>query len=32
MPLKNFKPITPGQRNKISSDFSEITKKNPEKS
>ena len=32
MPLKKFKGITPGQRGKISSDFSEITKRNPEKS
>ena len=32
MPLKKFKAITPGQRNKVSSDFSEITEKKPEKS
>ncbi|MBM31637.1 MAG: 50S ribosomal protein L2 [Chloroflexi bacterium] len=32
MPLKKFKAITPGQRNKIASDFSEITEKKPEKS
>jgi len=32
MGLKKFKPVTPGQRDKILSDFSEITKSTPEKS
>lgn len=32
MPLKKFKPITPGLRFKTVADFSEITKKKPEKS
>jgi large subunit ribosomal protein L2 len=32
MGLKKFKPVTPGQRDKILSDFSEITKGKPEKS
>jgi large subunit ribosomal protein L2 len=32
MGLKKFKPVTPGQRDKILSDFSEITKVAPEKS
>jgi len=33
MPLKNYKPVTPGQRHKTSLDFSELTKgKKPEKS
>ena len=32
MSLKKFKPITPGQRHKINSDYSEITTSTPEKS
>jgi large subunit ribosomal protein L2 len=32
MSLKKFKPITPGQRHKINSDYSEITAGKPEKS
>ncbi|MES2800432.1 MAG: 50S ribosomal protein L2 [Bacteroidota bacterium] len=32
MGLKKFKPITPGQRHKIVSDYSEITTNKPEKS
>lgn len=32
MGLKKFKPITPGQRHKIASDFETITKSAPEKS
>lgn len=32
MPLKKFKPITPSRRFMVISDFSEITKKSPEKS
>ena len=32
MSLKKFKPITPGQRHKINSDYSEITTNTPEKS
>ncbi|MEY4604603.1 MAG: hypothetical protein RIT43_1895 [Bacteroidota bacterium] len=32
MSLKKFKPITPGQRHKINSDYSEITASKPEKS
>jgi len=32
MALKKFKPITPGQRHKINSDYSEITTNIPEKS
>jgi large subunit ribosomal protein L2 len=32
MALKKFKPVTPGQRDKILSDFSEITTSVPEKS
>jgi large subunit ribosomal protein L2 len=32
MSLKKFKPITPGQRHKINSDYSEITASTPEKS
>ncbi|UKN03180.1 50S ribosomal protein L2 [Paracrocinitomix mangrovi] len=32
MGIRKLKPITPGQRHKIVSDFSEITKSNPEKS
>jgi large subunit ribosomal protein L2 len=32
MGLKKFNPVTPGQRDKILSDFSEITKVGPEKS
>mgnify|MGYP000182448489 CR=1 FL=1 len=32
MGLKKFKPITPGQRHKINSDYSEVTKGAPEKS
>jgi large subunit ribosomal protein L2 len=32
MSLKKFKPITPGQRHKINSDYSEVTAKGPEKS
>ena len=32
MSLKKFKPITPGQRHKINSDYSEITTNVPEKS
>ena len=32
MALKKFKPITPGQRHKINSDYSELTTSSPEKS
>jgi large subunit ribosomal protein L2 len=32
MGLKRYKPITPGLRHKVSSDFAEITKTEPEKS
>jgi len=32
MGLKKFKPTTPGQRHKINSDYSEVTKRAPEKS
>lgn len=32
MSLKKFKPVTPGQRHKINSDYSEVTKSTPEKS
>lgn len=32
MPLKSYKPVTPSSRYKVWSDFSEITKKTPEKS
>ena len=32
MGLKKFKPITPGQRHKVSTDFVEITSSTPEKS
>ena len=32
MGVRKLKPITPGQRHKIVSDFSEITKSTPEKS
>ena len=32
MSLKKFKPVTPGQRHKINSDYSEITASKPEKS
>lgn len=32
MPVKRFKPVTPGQRHKISTDFSGITTGTPEKS
>lgn len=32
MGLKKFKPTTPGQRHKIISDYSEVTKRAPEKS
>lgn len=32
MPLKSYKPVTPSNRYKMWSDFSEITKKEPEKS
>lgn len=32
MGLKKFKPITPGQRHKVGSNFSEITETTPEKS
>lgn len=32
MPLKSYKPVTPSSRYKMWSDFSEITKKEPEKS
>lgn len=32
MGLKKFKPTTPGQRHKINSDYSEVTKGAPEKS
>ncbi|MCH2224465.1 MAG: 50S ribosomal protein L2 [Crocinitomicaceae bacterium] len=32
MGLKKFKPITPGQRHKVISDYSEVTKRAPEKS
>jgi len=31
MSLKKFKPITPGQRHKINSDYSEITTNTPER-
>lgn len=32
MPLRTYKPTSPGQRGTVLSDFSEITKKKPEKS
>ena len=32
MGLKKFKPITPGQRHKVISDYSDVTKRAPEKS
>lgn len=32
MPLKKYKPVTPGRRQMTGSDFSELTKKEPEKS
>ena len=32
MGVRKLKPITPGQRHKVASDFSEITKSTPEKS
>lgn len=32
MSLRKFKPTTPGQRHKINSDYSEVTKSSPEKS
>lgn len=32
MAVRKFKPTTPGQRNKVISDFSDITKSKPEKS
>ena len=32
MAVKKFKPVTPGQRNKVISAFSEITAKKPQKS
>jgi large subunit ribosomal protein L2 len=32
MSLKKFKPITPGQRHKVISDYSEVTASSPEKS
>ena len=32
MAVKKFKPITPGQRNKVISSFEEITAKKPQKS
>ena len=32
MSLKKFKPTTPGQRHKVISDYSEVTKRAPEKS
>ena len=32
MPLKTYKPTSPGQRGTVLADFSEITKKSPEKS
>ncbi|MCM8772397.1 MAG: 50S ribosomal protein L2 [candidate division WOR-3 bacterium] len=32
MPLRKLKPVTPGQRHTILQDFSDITKKEPEKS
>ena len=32
MSLKKFKPTTPGQRNKVATDFAELTKATPEKS
>ncbi|HRR96585.1 MAG TPA: 50S ribosomal protein L2, partial [Candidatus Ratteibacteria bacterium] len=32
MPLRKLKPVTPGQRHAILDDFSDITKKYPEKS
>ena len=31
MPLKNIRPITPGQRNAVRPSFEEITRKKPEK-
>ena len=32
MAMKHFKPYTPSRRNMTVSDFSEVTKKTPEKS
>lgn len=32
MPFKSFKPTTPGRRNMLVADFSDLTKKRPEKS
>ena len=32
MAVRKFKPVTPGQRNKVISTFSEITAKKPQKS
>jgi large subunit ribosomal protein L2 len=32
MGLKKFKPVTPGQRHKVNSTFTEITTDTPEKS
>ena len=32
MAVRKFKPVTPGQRNKVISTFSEITSKKPQKS
>ena len=32
MSLRKFKPITPGQRHKVATDFAEITASKPEKS
>jgi len=32
MSLRKFKPITPGQRHKVASDFAELTASKPEKS
>ena len=31
MAIRKYKPVTPGQRHKTSLDFSELTKKSPEK-
>ena len=31
MPIRNFKPTSPGRRNSSGYTFEEITKKNPEK-
>ena len=32
MPLKNFRPITPGTRNAVRASFEELTARKPEKS